>query len=218
MVNSSPGNFVPAEQVAIIKYLHGNNNLVDVCQPGHPLGGWMTQEMTIPISVIPNNCVYLRAPGLTDDECPGLADIIGDSVTAAQKCVAQQLSIELPEAKKAHTSRSNTPTNDAPSSTPHSLSVHPTGTRFPLQYVCDMAEGMRQLYNLRIKTELCPKFHETFVGLPYTQSNVQRHCRVFCDALALNVIDHFVAQGKTDSGKWSALITCTFICSSGSRT
>lgn len=112
---------------------------------------WVLQELNVPIPVALNARVLLRLPGLSDNDCTSLADELRLLAPAAPS--KSQIT------QDANRSRPTTvavkPTTSAPSPPPqHVTEVVSTGDavsrpivplRFPLTYVCEMADGMKAL-------------------------------------------------------------------------
>lgn len=190
------------------------HGLIDVLER-LPVPRWVTQETSVPIAVILNDLVFLRAPGLSNNECIGLADLTVGILceTASGKRDGQDIAgsatteLKKPRLDETHASAGAAATNsDAPASPFPSA-----GGRFPLTYTWDMVVGMKKIYDVKAEIDLPVVFTAAFPGLSYTRSTVRRHCTMFRRAKELGILDPYIAHGRTAAGKWSLLVQCKCI-------
>ncbi|KIJ60385.1 hypothetical protein HYDPIDRAFT_170284 [Hydnomerulius pinastri MD-312] len=111
---------------------------------------------------------------------------------------------EAPAAKRRCVS--SIPMGDRQSEVHAQASPRKSHTRFPLDYVVDMAPRMEVLSGIKQAIKQQEMFGILFPNIPFISKTFLKHRLAFQRAQQLGLIPARVAVGQTDEGKWNLLV------------
>lgn len=216
VVNKHAGTCVPAENKILRNTMHGSEIIAVLTDSTR--SEWALQEIDVPIPVESNGRILLRSYELADADCIGLKEEISLLVTFNRpfpcashvQCVdanssshPSNLALTIPQSEVELVDAANQPTASESAESGQRAQV---SLRFPMSYVCDMAEGMQALSEVRGVEGLGKRFKEVFPHCSkFKSATVYRHLRVYKSAVVTGLLADFVSMGRTPNGKWSEL-------------
>ncbi|KAJ7106901.1 hypothetical protein C8R44DRAFT_885594 [Mycena epipterygia] len=180
--------------------IFAQNGLVAVLDSTIP-AVWLNHDVRVPIPVNSDSRILLKA-----------LDII--HCAELQREIALVVIPPPPPHPPSHCmSSSITPGRNVPASDSDAdvvlLDSPPesfAGKRFPLEYTCDMTNGMAILSQVKGTKALLDGFEATFPGIAVKAPTVYKHLQFYSDGIKYDLVSKIADFGRKPAGGWKALI------------